>query len=84
MNVKEVAKEAIQRPVSRTGIQAGGGGSVAVVVNWVTSFTPIDWNPVDPTSTNIPVEVLLALGGALTVLAAWWMNRGQSPKGPVK
>lgn len=84
MNIKETAaavKEAVQRPISRTGVQAGGGGSVAVLVHWLTSFTNIDWNPNDPLSTEIPVEVLLALGGALTVFAAWWMNRDKGSTG---
>jgi hypothetical protein len=61
--------------IARTGVQVGSGSILTTLIAWASSFLSWDLDPLDPNSTTLPAEVLAAMVAAITLLAAWRMNR---------
>lgn len=66
---------------ARTGAQVGIGGSVIIVVNWLTGFVSIDLDPKGP-GTDMPGAVAAALTAIGGYSVARWMNRRRQPQVP--
>jgi hypothetical protein len=61
--------------IARTGVQVGSGAILTTLLTWGSSFLPWDLDPLDPNSAALPAEVVAAMVAAITLVAAWRMNR---------
>jgi hypothetical protein len=75
LQVEEIDQADRGNRIARTGVQVGSGSILTTLIAWGSSFLSWDLDPLDPNSTTLPAEVLAAMVAAITLLAAWRMNR---------